>query len=495
MAGELGAPCYPKSICGGDGLLRSTRLLSGPVESVTFCPFRSKVYEVRIEGTCSHNLPGETVRTGREHRYPGLLMPKGCGIERKQGDPGRTSGPIQASPAFKFEFGGQAMKTREYKIIQDPVNGPVKLPADMQKVIDSPEFQRLRYIRALGLCNLVFPGANHSRFEHSLGTMHLATLFSEALSLEDKDLAAVSALLHDVGHPPLSHSNEDIFQKMTGHDHLQAGLSIIEGKGEFSGSSLPGVLESIGIDPKDVASVLLGKRKDLRVLSRLISGPMDVDELDYMRRDSLYCGVQIGNVDHRRILNVALVHDNDIMVEEKGLGTIESVLIARILMYGTVYFHKTSRIAQTMTGYVIRENMEQFPHPFQMDDNDLFQILKGLKNNRIAQSLLKRELFKPVFKLPYKPELAVNIKEALEKESSLGEYDYIVDIIPPLEFSGPGRIKSDLSVLTPNGTMNITDVSPLVRALRETLENRTIVVSAPLWSIEGVKKTVEKAIA
>lgn len=387
------------------------------------------------------------------------------------------------------------MKTREYKIIQDPVNGPVKISGDIQKVIDSREFQRLRYIRALGLCNLVFPGANHSRFEHSLGTMHLASLFSEALGLEDKELVMVSALLHDIGHPPLSHSNEEIFQELTGMDHLQAGLSIIEGKGPFSDSTLPEVLESIGLKPSEVTSILLGKRKDQRVLSRLISGPMDVDELDYMRRDSLYCGVQIGNVDHRRILNVALVHNNDIMVEEKGLGTMESVLIARILMYGTVYFHKTSRIAQIMTGYVIRENIELFGNPFQMDDNDLFQILKGLKDNRIAQSLLRRELFKPIFKLSYKPELADAIRDSLENDTTLGGNDYIVDVIPPLDFSGPGRIKSDLSVLTPNGIMNITEVSPLVRALQETLENKTITVSAPPWSIERVKETVEKAIA
>lgn len=387
------------------------------------------------------------------------------------------------------------MKTREYKIIQDPVNGPVKLSVDMQKIIDSPEFQRLRYIRALGLCNLVFPGANHSRFEHSLGTMHLASLFSEALALEDKELVMASALLHDIGHPPLSHSNEDIFEEMTGLDHLQAGLAIIEGKGQFSESTIPVVLESMGLKPADVASVLLGKRKDQRVLSRLISGPMDVDELDYMRRDSLYCGVQIGNVDHRRILNVALVYNNDIMVEEKGLGTMESVLIARILMYGTVYFHKTSRIAQAMTGYVIRDNEELFQNPFMMDDNDLFHILKNLKGNRIAKSLLRRELFKPIFKLPYKKELAQGIKESLETDGGLNKDDYIVDVIPPLEFSGPGRIKSDLSVLTPNGITNIMDVSPLVRALRETLENKIIIVSAPSWSVERVKEIVGKVVA
>ncbi len=384
------------------------------------------------------------------------------------------------------------MKTREYKIIQDPVNGPVKISGDIQKIIDSSEFQRLRYIRALGLCNLVFPGANHSRFEHSLGTMHLASLFSEALDLEEKELVMVAALLHDIGHPPLSHSNEGIFDEMTGLDHLQAGLAMIEGKGLFSDSSLPGILESIGIKPSDVVSVLLNRRTDQRVLSRLISGPMDVDELDYMRRDSLYCGVQIGNVDHRRILNVALVHNNDIMVEEKGLGTMESVLIARILMYGTVYFHKTSRIAQIMTGYVINENRDLFQNPFKMDDNDLFHILKGLRDNRIAQSLLKRELFKPIFKLPYSPDLWERIKEALQTNNRLGQYDYIIDVIPPLDFSGPGRIKSDLSVLTPNGIMNITEVSPLVRALRETLENKTIIISAPAWSLEEVRKTVER---
>lgn len=384
------------------------------------------------------------------------------------------------------------MKTREYKIIQDPVNGPVKISGDIQEIIDSPEFQRLRYIRALGLCNLVFPGANHSRFEHSLGTMHLASLFSEALDLEEKELVMVAALLHDIGHPPLSHSNEAIFEEMTGLDHLQAGISIIEGKGIFSDSTLPAVLESIGLKPSDVSSILLGKREDQRVLSRLISGPMDVDELDYMRRDSLYCGVQIGNVDHRRILNVALVHNNDIMVEEKGLGTMESVLIARILMYGTVYFHKTSRIAQIMTGYVIDEHREMFQNPFQMDDNDLFHVLKEVKDNRIAQALLKRELFKPIFKLPYTPELHDEVREALDKNSRIGKYDYIIDVIPPLEFTGPGRVKSDLSVLTPDGIMNITEVSPLVRALRETLEKKTIIISASSWAMEEIKRTVGK---
>lgn len=378
------------------------------------------------------------------------------------------------------------MGAKEFKIIQDPLNGPLKISGDFQRIIDSPEFQRLRYIRTLGFCNLVFPGANHTRFEHSLGTMHLAQLFSETLEIEQKDLLMASALLHDVGHPPLSHSNEDIFREITGLDHLEAGISMISGSGRFDNSSIPGILESIGIAPSEVVSVLRGDRKDLRILSRIVSGPLDADELDYLRRDSLYCGVQIGNVDHRRILNVAVKHDDDIMVEEKGLGTIESILIARILMYGTVYFHKTSRIAQAMTGFVIRENEDLFTDPFSMDDTDLLHILKTMKGNRIADAIMQRNLFKPVLRIPYSKAAFDEIGERLQRVTGLSSTDFIVDVIPPLEFEGPGRIKSDLKVIGPSEITEITSVSPLIRALRETLENRQIIVSGASWAISPV---------
>lgn len=383
------------------------------------------------------------------------------------------------------------MSGREYKIIQDPVNGPVKIPSSFQGIIDSPEFQRLRYIRSLGLCFYVFPGANHTRFEHSIGTMHLAALFSEALELDGKDLVMAAALLHDVGHPPLSHSNEEIFREITGMEHLDAGLALIEGRGGFSDSSLPGNLEDVGIDPREVAAVLKGSENKFRILSRMVSGPVDVDELDYLRRDSLYCGVQMGNVDHRRIINVALERDNDIVIEEKGIGTLESILIARILMYSNVYFHKTSRIAQTMAGYVIEENKGLFSDPFRMDDPDLFQAMKSLKGNRIADALLKRNLYKPMIRVPYNAGVLSSIREKLENTPGLGRTDYIVDVIPPLEFTGPGRVKSDLRVVGSGGPTEITEASPLIRALRETLENRSILVSAAPWAIELVRKSVK----
>ncbi len=384
------------------------------------------------------------------------------------------------------------MAGKEYKIIQDPVNGPVKIPSNFQGIIDSPEFQRLRYIRSLGLCHLVFPGANHTRFEHSIGTMHLASLFSEALEIEEKDLVMAAALLHDVGHPPLSHSNEDIFREITGMDHLDAGIALISGKGSFSDSSLPETLEKVGINPAEVVSVLKGNESKLRILSRMVSGPIDVDELDYLRRDALYCGVQMGNVDHRRIINVAVKHENDIVIEEKGIGTIESILISRILMYGTVYFHKTSRIAQIMTGYVIRDNMELFSQPFTMDDPDLIHILKTLENNKIANAILRRNLFKPLLRVPYDPQNLLHIQETMETHMGLDQTDYIVDVIPPLEFTGPGRVKSDLRVLRDGSATEITEASPLIRTLRETLENRHIIVSGAPWAIEKVRSAIGK---
>lgn len=382
------------------------------------------------------------------------------------------------------------MSEKGYKIIQDPVNGPVKIPSIFQGIIDSPEFQRLRYIRSLGLCYLVFPGANHTRFEHSIGAMHLADQFSEALDIDEKELVMATALLHDVGHPPLSHSNEDILKDITGMDHLEAGIELISGSGPFPDSSLPGMIESAGLDPKDIVSVLKGKDRQRRILSRIISGPVDVDELDYLRRDALYCGVRMGNIDQRRIINVALKHDNDIVIEEKGIGTLESILIARILMYSTVYFHKTSRIAQIMTGYVIRAHQDLFSKPFSMDDPDLFTILKSLKGDPIAKSILRRELYKPILRRPFDLESLSVFKEKLGANRRLKDTDYIVDVIPPLEFNGPGRIKSDLLVLSNGGTTELTDASPLIRALRETLEHREIVISGAPWALEEVRRTL-----
>jgi HD superfamily phosphohydrolase len=377
------------------------------------------------------------------------------------------------------------MANNTFKIIQDPINGPVKVPYNLQKIIDTPEFQRLRYIRQLGMCHLVFPGANHTRFEHSLGSMYLSQMFADTLEIEEKDLFIVASLLHDIGHPPLSHGAEETFERITGQDHLNAGVMMILGQGEFTSSSIPGVLEKIGINPRDIADILLFKSKR-RLISRLVSGPMDVDELDYLRRDALYTGVAMGNVDHRRILNVAKIVGDDVAIEEKGIGTLESILISRILMYSSVYFHKTSRIAQIMSAYAINRNIEKFRHPFSMTDNDFYTIISH-DSSVISRHIMSRNLHKPVLRFHYTPELLASVRDALGK-ADLEEWEYIIDVIPPLDFTGPGRIKSDMNVLSNNELADVTSLSPLIRTLRETLEKKFIIVSSRSARVDRVKE-------
>lgn len=379
------------------------------------------------------------------------------------------------------------MYNKSYKIIQDPLNGPIKISSEFQKLVDSPEFQRLRYVKQLGMCYLVFPGANHTRFEHSIGTMFLSEMFADTLHVDDKDLLMAAALLHDVGHPPLSHGLEDVFESITGLDHVDAGVSIIEGKNEFERSTIPSVLEEIGLRPKDVADVISGKSGKYKLISRIISGPIDVDELDYLRRDSLNCGVPIGNIDYKRILNVAEIHDNDLAIEEKGLPTLESILIARILMYGSVYFHKTSRIAQYMVKNLVMKQQQDFRNPFSMTDYDLFWLLENGKNSSSFKKIILRELLKPILKVKYSEEDFKKITLTIESEK-LDPSNYAIDVIPPLDFSGPERIKSNLQVLIKDKLESVTEISPLVRTLRDSLEHRFIIVFAERSKAELVKK-------
>ena len=363
-----------------------------------------------------------------------------------------------------------------YKIIQDPINGPVKVSDRFLRIMDSPQFQRLRNIRQLGMCHYVFPGANHSRFEHSLGTYHLALNFADILHLEEADLLAASALLHDIGHPPISHGIEEYFEKITGLNHVEAGKAIITASGEFSDSIIPPILESIGLDPSRICRIIDGTSEEDRLLSRIISGPMDVDEMDYLRRDAIYCGVNVGNIDYRRIMNVSIRDDNDLIIGRKGITAVEGLLISRILMYSSVYFHKTSRIAQSMLRIALSD-MDIETNPFGMDDSDIIHLLKDHRDWRICRQILERNLFKPVLRMPYNEETMKKLNESLERIPEKYDRKYIVDVIPPLTFLGPGRIKSDLLVIDGTAKHPLTEVSPLVRTLEETMRNKEIILS------------------
>lgn len=223
----------------------------------------------------------------------------------------------------------------KYKIINDPVYGFISVPdLFIQQLIDHKYFQRLRRIKQMGLAHYVYPGAHHTRFHHALGAMHL---MSEAIKLlrdkgveitEDERLGALAAvLLHDIGHGPFSHALENTIVKGVHHEQLSLAfmeLLNVEFKGQL-----------------DTAIRIFKGEYPKTFLCNLVSGQLDVDRLDYLRRDSFYTGVSEGIVGAERIIKLIHVSEKDLVVEEKGIYSVEKFLIARRLMYWQVYLHKT----------------------------------------------------------------------------------------------------------------------------------------------------------
>jgi hypothetical protein len=239
--------------------------------------------------------------------------------------------------------------TNKKKIINDPVYGFISMPGDfIFDLISHPWFQRLRNIRQLGLSSYVYPGAVHSRFQHSLGAMYLTslavnTLRSKEISITDREEEAVlvAILLHDIGHGPFSHALEhSIIENMP---HEKMSLLIME---ELN-RSYDGRLT-------DAIAIFSGTCRR-RFFHDLITGQMDMDRMDYLRRDSFFTGVIEGSVGSDRIIRMLNVADDRLVVDEKGIYSVEKFLIARRMMYWQVYNHRTVVSAEKLlTSLLIR---------------------------------------------------------------------------------------------------------------------------------------------
>jgi HD superfamily phosphohydrolase len=362
----------------------------------------------------------------------------------------------------------------EFKIIQDPVHGPIRIDGVVEKLIDSVEFQRLRFIRQLGLSFLVFPGANHTRFEHSIGTMYISGQFSEKIGLKDSESLRISALLHDIGHLPFSHSFENFFLFKTGMEHQEVGRRIISGEKPFQESSIPGILESYSLSPKEISNMVAGKTKT--ATSSIISGPVDADELDYLLRDSTFCGIALGLVDYKRIINTLIYRNNRLIIEEKGIPNLESLLIGRILMYRSVYWHKTCRIAQGMMESALGMMQSEIDNPFSLTDHEfLAQLINDRGSSPLTERILRRDLFKVIYSTPYDAEKYSLIRTAMEDNFQPGTF--LVDVIPPLEFGGAERLKTNMTVMVNGKSRKISNASPLVNSLSRIVKERKIMVS------------------
>ena len=243
------------------------------------------------------------------------------------------------------------LSSNKLKVFNDPIYGSVAIPSPLiLQVISHPFFQRLRRISQMGLSYLVYPGAHHTRFHHALGAMNLMqraidtlTLKGVSISAEERQGLLLAILLHDIGHGPFSHAlEEQLISKH--HESLSLGFMELLNE-EFEGQL-------------DMAIVIFKGESDRPFLNQLVSSQLDMDRLDYLKRDSFFAGVTEGNINSERLISTINVVNDSLVIEEKGIYSVEKFLMARRFMYWQVYLHKTSVVAEIMLGKIIERAKE-----------------------------------------------------------------------------------------------------------------------------------------
>lgn len=363
--------------------------------------------------------------------------------------------------------------------------------------MDSSPFQRLRYVRQLGHAFLVYPGATHNRFEHALGTYHLArratTLLGErghlaGVPADDIPLVHFAALLHDLGHYPFSHSLEE------------AGLLSHEALGvqQLRHSEIAGILTRTGVPRavERVAELILGRSGS--PLQGLISGSLDLDKIDYLTRDAHMCGVPYGNVDVDRLLDCLTLVKADrggltIGIHERGAAALESLLFAKYQMYRNVYWHHAVRSATAMFKRMVRTAIarkELDPEWIaQSTDEALMEKLRALPDAPLAQQLRQRRLYKRALELPSSelpegsvdwiatdPDRAERAEDALAEELGLKAGDVLLDY--PVK---PAMLAVDLPVQRRDGSVDDVDLDlqRVAGALHDSARRFRVFVAEP----------------
>ncbi|MEM0350631.1 MAG: HD domain-containing protein [Archaeoglobaceae archaeon] len=367
-----------------------------------------------------------------------------------------------------------------YKAIQDPIHGLIRLDEDILKLIDTPQFQRLRGIKQLGFAYLVYPGANHTRFEHSLGTMHLARILDERLKLGEE--VVIAALLHDIAHPPFSHSCDSLLKNyMLSHENVEIAI-----KGELKEE-----LNKLGYSVGEIKKMISGEVKSI------VCGDVDVDRMDYLVRDAHYTGVAYGIFDVPRLIDKIKFEDG-VIIEEGGIRAVESMLISRFLMYPAVYYHHVCRIAAKMFEKAMERIVDKelkAEDLFSLDDCDAMMLLK-IHEPEFYSMIRNRRLFKRAIYIG-KDCIDLNeIKKVKEREAekSIAEMAgiderYVIVDIPKLEEAKEFSVRVEV-----NGKIRkIEEVSPLVKALRAFwMENWKLGVYTKKEFVEEVKECAKE---
>ena len=340
----------------------------------------------------------------------------------------------------------------EAKIINDPVFGFIRIPRGLlYNIVEHPLFQRLNRINQLGLASVVYPGARHTRFQHSLGAFHLAseallTLQQKGLFIFDSEVEAVEAaiLMHDIGHGPFSHVLENTLIKDISHEDISL-LMMEQINRDFDNQLNLAISIFKGDYPKNF-------------LHQLISSQLDMDRLDYLRRDSFYTGVTEGNIGSARIIKMLNVVNDSLVVEQKGIYSLENYLTTRRLMYWQVYLHRTcvayekvlvnmltrakdltrqgcKLFASPALSYFLENEMDASifnTHPEalsyyeELDDSDIWSAMKAWKHSddkilsTLATDMLDRHIFKvEVHEEPVSEEYIQELQEHIAQKMSI----------------------------------------------------------------------------
>jgi len=349
-----------------------------------------------------------------------------------------------------------------YDVVRDPLWNNIGIDHQALAVLDTEPFQRLRYVRQLGHAFLVYPGATHTRFEHALGTYHLArralTVLAErgqldAVPPDELTLTRLAALLHDIGHYPFSHALEE------------AGLASHEtlARRHLDHPQLAAVLDQVGIPDITTRLTDLISGRGSSGLRGLISGALDLDKIDYLTRDARMSGVPYGTVDVDRLLHAFTLigegSERTVGIHEKGVSALESLLFAKYQMYRNVYWHHAVRSATTMFKRLVRSSIAQgmidVDWIAESTDEALMERLRSLPDPGLAERLRARRLYKRVLDVPASdlpldagrwvaevPDLVEQVEDRLAEESGLERGELLLDF--PAK---PAMLAGDIQVL------------------------------------------------
>ncbi|MFC6614105.1 HD domain-containing protein [Halopenitus salinus] len=358
--------------------------------------------------------------------------------------------------------------------IKDSVHDHIRIEGVAADLLDTPAIQRLRRVSQLGTVTLVYPSANHTRFEHSLGVYHLASRALDHLGIEGvrADRIEAAAILHDVGHAPFSHNVESLLHRHTGKYHDDVDELLAAG-------DVGDVLRDHGLDPDRVAGLVAGEGR----YGGLVSGELDVDRMDYLVRDAHHTGVPYGTIDTGRLVRELTFRDDTLVLDEGNVQTAESLLLARALMNPVVYTHHVARISKAMlrraTARLLRAPDVTAEAVRRMDDPELLVALRANDGTRpLVRRLDERDLYKRAMWAEY-DDVPEEIHDAdhervreLETEiaSIAGverERAVILDVPPE------PSMRESTSRVTVNGEIRrLEEQSPLVSALRTAQHNQ-----------------------